>query len=354
MRTIHRDWSWQDDGRVVRLHSPEEAPAWQRYVMGHADSSSYHLWPWLTLLGENLAHRAYPLSVWRADRLCGVLPLIHMRRPLMDNLLISLPFVNYGGILSDMREDAAALEKATRALASTLGVRGIELRHRKPEIVGWPARDHRVTMLLKLPPDLPSFQKKLGSKLRSQIRRAGKAGLVFQRGGEEHLDAFYRVFATNMRDLGSPVWSKGFFRRILRAFPGHTYIYRADLEDQPVAVGLIFRFKQTVEIPWASSLRAYNRLSGNVGLYGRILEDAVREGYEIFDFGRSAPDGGTFRFKAQWKAEPHGLHWHVWPGTAQAESGLEGHRSGLEALWRRLPVEATLLAGPPIRRLLPQ
>ena len=32
-------------------------------------------------------------------------------------------------------------------------------------------------------------------------------------------------------------------------------------------------------------------------------------GFESFDFGRSTPNEGTFRFKKQWGAKPAPLHW---------------------------------------------
>ena len=41
----------------------------------------------------------------------------------------------------------------------------------------------------------------------------------------ELLDGFYAVYARNMRDLGTPVYSKRFFRNILEVFPDSTGIF---------------------------------------------------------------------------------------------------------------------------------
>ncbi|MEZ5583585.1 MAG: GNAT family N-acetyltransferase [Candidatus Competibacteraceae bacterium] len=67
-----------------------------------------------------------------------------------------------------------------------------------------------------------------------------------------------------------------------------------------------------MEIPWASSLRKYNSLSPNMLLYWSVLEFACKKGYRIFDFGRSTPGEGTYRFKEQWGAKPVQLYWHYW------------------------------------------
>ena len=48
-----------------------------------------------------------------------------------------------------------------------------------------------------------------------QITKAEKNGLESVIGHLEVLDAFYEVFARNMRDLGTPVYSKSFFGNIL-------------------------------------------------------------------------------------------------------------------------------------------
>jgi len=45
----------------------------------------------------------------------------------------------------------------------------------------------------------------LDRKVRNQVRKAQKSGLTAERGGTALLDAFYAVFARNMRDLGTPL-----------------------------------------------------------------------------------------------------------------------------------------------------
>ena len=61
--------------------------------------------------------------------------------------------------------------------------------------------------------------KRFNAKLRNQIRKAVKSGLTATWSGIEGLADFYQVFATNMRDLGSPVHSRRFFAAIFEEFP---------------------------------------------------------------------------------------------------------------------------------------
>ena len=88
------------------------------------------------------------------------------------------------------------------------------------------------------------------AKLRNQIRKAKKSGLQFVVGHLEILDGFYAVFARNMRDLGTPVQSKSFFRNILEVFPDTTRIFAVYHQTRMIAAGIGSWFKDTFEVPW--------------------------------------------------------------------------------------------------------
>jgi serine/alanine adding enzyme len=106
------------------------------------------------------------------------------------------------------------------------------------------------------------------AKLRNQIRKAKKSGLQFVVGHLEILDGFYAVFARNMRDLGTPVYGKSFFRNILEVFPDIRRIFAVYHETRMIAAGIGSWFRNTLEIPWASSIRDYKMLCPNNMLLG--------------------------------------------------------------------------------------
>ena len=207
-------------------------------------------------------------------------------------------------------------------------------------------------MLLALPGSGEELFKSFKSKLRSQIRRPQKEGMKTIIGGLEILDHFYRVFAANMRDLGSPVHSKKLFGQIFQAFGENVKIGVVYCQNGPVAAGLIVCFRDIVEIPWASSLRGYNRFSPNMLLYWSLLEHASDKDYRRFDFGRSTPGKGAYGFKKQWGAEPYPLYWYIY-GLSRYETLASMNESmamsRAVALWQRLPLFLANLIGPRIR-----
>jgi hypothetical protein len=90
-------------------------------------------------------------------------------------------------------------------------------------------------------------------------------------------------------------------------------------------------------------------------LYWTMLEYACGEGFNFFDFGRSTPNKGTFKFKAQWGANPIPLHWYY---VETNRSKFRSNDSGVElygkaaAAWKKLPVQLTKIIGPPIRKYI--
>ncbi len=201
-----------------------------------------------------------------------------------------------------------------------------------------------------------SVGKAFNAKLRNQVRKAVKSGLSVAVGGRELLTDFYTVFVRNMRDLGTPVYAEKFFAEVLRVFPSDARIIAVYLEGRPVAAGLIIWFRETVEIPWASSIRDYNQFCPNNLLYWMALQYAVIHGFKRFDFGRSTSGEGTYRFKEQWGAKPVQLNWQYLLSEGREMPELNTRNPKFEmaiSVWKKLPLTVTRALGPHIVKNLP-
>ena len=66
-----------------------------------------------------------------------------------------------------------------------------------------------------------------------------------KRGDINDLDDFYHVFAINMRDLGTPVYSKAFFKNMLEEFPNEIHIFSVLLEGKVIGSAILVFFKET-------------------------------------------------------------------------------------------------------------
>jgi FemAB-related protein (PEP-CTERM system-associated) len=211
-------------------------------------------------------------------------------------------------------------------------------------------------MLLRLEPSADAEWNRLDRKIRNQVRKAEKNGLTAAVGGVELLPAFYAIFARNMRDLGTPVYSVRFFREVFAAFPDAARVCLVRQGSTPFAASIVLSHGRRMEVPWASALRESNPLSANVLLYWRMLQLAIEGGVEVFDFGRSTPGEGTFAFKKQWGAEPLELVWEYWTGAGRRAPDLSPKNPKFSAairLWQHLPLPVANVLGPRIVRHIP-
>ncbi len=334
----------------------EDTEAWDRYVQGCPDATNYHQSGWRKVIGDSFGHETFYLMALRREKLCGILPLALIKSRIFGKYLGSLPFFNYGGFLGDEKAVEIALLDEARKIALVHSADYIELRHvRKSDLLDM-TKQHKVTMVLELEKDPDAQWKMFDPKLRNQVRKAEKSGLSFQICGAERLKEFYAVFARNMRDLGTPVYSDALFRNVLRYFHDSARIITVISEGVIVAAGIACSFRDTIEVPWASSLKDYRAKCPNNLLYWGIIRTAIEEGYRKFDFGRSTPGGGTFKFKEQWGAKPIPLHWQYWLRDGnelpQVNTNNPKYHKAIET-WKRIPVFLTKVIGPPLARNIP-
>lgn len=342
------------------IRSGAEAPeGWDDFVAGREGGSFCHLSGWREVFHEALGLETVFLWCEQDGALAGVLPLVRMPTLTGGRVLISVPYLNYGGPLGDdgVRR---ALARAAVELAREAGDRRLELRARAalpPADAGHgvalaPARD-KVTVLLPLPDDPEVlFQDRFRSKLRSQVRRPMKEDMETRFGPDQEA-AFYEVFRVNMRDLGTPVLPRAFFRRLSVLFAGSVDFGAVYHEGRAVAAGCGFHWGDEFEMTWASSLREFNRQAPNMLLYWRFMERCIAAGRGTFNFGRCTPGEGTHRFKRQWGGEDEALHWLKWPADSGGPDAESPFFRVATRVWQRLPLPVAGLLGPRLARRIP-
>lgn len=341
----------------VTVREVSDAQKWDAFVDQHPDATGYHLWAWRGIFERVFGHRTHYLAAERDGVLSGVLPLVAFKSPIFGRFLVSLPFVNYGGVLAADEASANALVARAATLARDLRATHVELRHRSRRFEALTPKEHKVSMLLPLAGSADELWAKLDRKVRNQVRKAEKSGLSAEAPGAETLKGFYEVFARNMRDLGTPVYTRRFFEEVLATFPDRArlVIIRETGSGRAVAAALTWRWRDTVEVPWASSLREFNAMAPNNLLYWTVIQRAIGEGAGVLDFGRSTPGEGTFHFKRQWGAEPLPLCWEYdLTGGELPDHSPKNPRFGLAIrLWKRLPLPIANAIGPHIVRSIP-
>ena len=168
----------------VSLATPRDQDAWDTFVNARADVAGYHAWGWRRVFANAFGHEPVYLIARQDEEVAGVLPLVQIKSLLFGNSLTSLPFLNYGGVMADTADAAAALIAAAGDQARARKCKHVELRHVARQFPNLPCKTHKVAMHLPL---TATIWDELDRKVRNQIRKAEKSGLVVERGGEQLL-----------------------------------------------------------------------------------------------------------------------------------------------------------------------
>jgi serine/alanine adding enzyme len=325
--------------------------AWDTFVEGHLDGRLCHTWAWNSMIEGTFGHESFRLAAYDGQMLRGVLPLTLIRSRLFGTHMVSQAFSNYGGPLVSDRAALPLLLEYAHRLARERGCRQIEFRGVSPLATNHYQRTDKVCMHLPLNGDPDVVWRGFRPEIRNRVRKAQKAGLTAASGGAELLSEFYDVWTVRMRQLGTPCYSKTFFRNLLQQFPDSAKIIVIRQGRVPVGTGLFYAFNHLAQCRWAATLTKVNSLSPNMLLYWTAIEHYCLAGTSTFDFGRSTAGGPQYEFKRRWGAQTVQLYYEHWtePGhpLEMTTPNSPRYRRKVE-MWKRLPLTVTRVLGPRI------
>lgn len=354
-------------GVVVREATETDAERWDAYVAGHCRGTPYHRYAWRDAMTKAYGIETHYYLAENLDdprNLLGVLPVATMPKVFGQRSMVSLPYCDRGEPLANSPDiEGTLLDRLCHDIAGRHELRGTSDAFDKPLIDSELSNlqvGEKVRLLLELPSTSTQLMDGFKSKHRSQINKAKKNGLVADTGNSpDRVQKFFNVFVRNMRDLGSPTHSLKWFLAIASAYGKDCSIGLVYSGDDVIGAGIVLRNGHRAAIPWASTIKEYNRLAPNMLLYWTLLEEATDSGVTIFDFGRSNYAEGTYRFKTQWGARAVPLDWRTRGQTSSHRLDSQSPEKGSTVTrsvrtlagraWQKLPLPLSVALGSRLR-----
>lgn len=327
---------------------------WDDYVDKHPAGTIYHRQDWRKVIEQTFGYECPYLVALSGSTIVGVLPLTVVNSPLFGTYITSCAFADYGGICADDVTSAQILLDTAINVATNVKAESLELRHVLPtHMSNLDTHRNKVLSILELPDSEEVLWKSFRAKLRNQIRKSMKSGMNVRWGHDDIIPDFYSVFIRNMRDLGTPALGVDFFRHVVK-FHGKAadvlVLYKGDI---PISGAVALSYRNTMEVPWASSIRQYFPLLPNNLLYWTLLQKCISRKLEFFSFGRSTIDSSTYEFKAQWNSESIILNYQSFvfdkESRADLTPGNPKYRIAIR-LWKKLPIALAKRLGPFVAR----
>lgn len=338
----------------IRVFTDADTRCWDDYVITHPEGTIFHLTGWKRVIEQAFGHPSYYLLAQEAGRVLGLLPLFQIRSRLFGHFLVSAPFAELGGPLTDHPDVEKKLLARAFLIGEELGCDYVELKN-KTAVDGLLTKDLYFNFSKELLPDPEANLLEIPRKSRAAVRKGISEGLTAAFGNDQ-FDAFYEVMARSYHQLGTPIFPKRFFKTFLEVFGDAAEVMVARSRDGvPVGCVLSFYFKDRVMPYYAGSLWEYRQLCPNDFKYWELMKRACERGCKIFDYGRSKVDTGSFSFKKHWGFEPQPLAYqyrlikaaelpNLSPANPKYQKKIE--------LWRKMPLTLTKLVGPPLAKYL--
>jgi predicted N-acyltransferase len=194
------------------------------------------------------------------------------------------------------------------------------------------------------------FAENVKSRCRNKVRNADKKYDYRLEYGNDLIDieAFYEIFSETMYRHGTPVLDKKIFYQLTEEFAEDIIFFNLYENTQVVASMCIILDEEIAWYPWGGVKSAYaNKLAG-YKIYWEVLRYICdNTDKKIFDFGRSAYDGSTYKFKSQFGTMPVKIDI-----LTSQQSDIYAKYSFASQIWKKLPKKIVDFLGPKLCKYL--
>ena len=326
---------------------------WDQFVQRCEEATFFHRAGWLRVISESVGHRPHYLYAEQNGAITGVLPLFEVKSLLFGHSLVSTPFCVYGGVAAANDEARSALLDSAKQLAEQLQVDYLELRHRRAQTDGWPHKSKHSTFRRTLDADneqnMLAMKRKQRAVIRQSIKNQNRSKL------EYGLDPFFEIYATSVRNLGTPVFSRRFFAALQQEFGEDCEIVTVYQGDQPRSSLMSFYFRDEVLPYYGGGLPESRDLKSMDFMYWDQISRAVERGLKTYDFGRSKNDSGPYNYKRHWGFEPEPLIYEYHLVKADTVPDISPNNPKYRyfiGAWKRLPLRLSQWLGPLLSKYL--
>lgn len=337
----------------IKEFQASDKQRWDDFVESNEHATFFHRAGWRNVIQSSFGHTCPYLYAESGGEIVGVLPLVEVKSLLFGHALISNGYSVCGGPAAISEDVCAALTSKAIEIFNETGASYIEYRSSNRLEEGWATQDSLYAGFSRpIEAEEDACLKQIPRKQRAVLRKAlkGQLSVHFQ----DTVDDLYQLYALSVRNLGTPVFTKKYFRNLFDEFGDDCRVLTVSSEDgTPLSSVLNFYFKDAV-LPFYTGAAPLARRVGASDLqYWHTMRDAVAHGYTVFDFGRSKVGTGPYSFKKNWGFTPEPLSHQYYLKSGRDLPNVNPtnpkYRLFIE-VWKRLPLPIANLIGPVVSR----
>lgn len=342
---------------IITELTAEKQALWDDYVKNSANGLPQQLSGWQDVQRETYGHEPHYLMAVEGEKVVGVLPLFLIRSIWLGNTARTMP----GGLCADNEKAALALVEAGRDWAKMVKARRFLVADSRQ---AWQAdlstTNNHVYWVKDVGSDAEALWKGLDGNVRRQVRiaRRNKLHVRIDRSGQL-LGTFYDVFSDFAHQSGTPLFGRYFLENVIESFPDGFSIAVVYQEERPLGAYFQLEMGSTTYGMWGGTPQEFLNLRPVYLAIWEILSDAVDQGFQVVDMGRSPAGSNASKFKGQWGGMAHPIYQQsiVFDrdrAVTQNQEMQDGRPFQLVTyLWPKMPMPIVRYLGPKLRRHVP-
>jgi hypothetical protein len=311
----------------IILIDPVQDPRWDRFVESHPFGWICHLSGWKQVLESTFHHMKgyyFALIDDSGEGIEAGLPVFYVRSRILGDRLVSIPFATLSDPLISTADQFGELFSAVKDMSATLKTGFIEIRTLYSGSMLDDGRLGKTDFYKNHCLDVNESPERLMGRFRRlcvrNINRARAGGVeVREVEGESGIQTFYGLHRMNRKKNGLPLQPLSFFRKLWQVFSPSKHLSLLVAEKGKVFLGglLLLKHGDRISCDYLSTAEEYRRFSPASLLYWEAIQMACREGFSIFDFGRTHDRSrNLMEFKARWGTRVVDLSQFYYPHRA--------------------------------------
>lgn len=298
---------------IVKNVGEEE---WKSFLNNCNEATIFHTPEWKQFLEKTFGYKPYYLFAKDSSgNITGFLPLFYIGSKITGNRLSSLPFSHTCGMLGDESASNQLIAEAI-SIFERSGAKYIEIKD-NIDSPDFQKQNSFSTYVVDVSRDVDKLWESLSSNARRATRKSNKMGITVRpTGSYDDLKKFYELNCLTKKDIGVPAHPWAFFKNLFDIFRDNASLYTVEYNNEMIAGGIRFFYRDTVIGGYAASDPEYVHLNPYNALNWKTIEYACKDGYKYYDLGRvSYHNKGLMFFKSRWGTVEKKLYYSFYPAN---------------------------------------
>jgi lipid II:glycine glycyltransferase (peptidoglycan interpeptide bridge formation enzyme) len=287
---------------------------WMDFIQSCPDANIFHHPAWMNMISMcyGFDSSIFAIVDRKGDIQAG-LPFMKVHSPISGPRWISLPFSDY---CKPLYHDAHSGEELSRQLVRVYQnnrLSELEVRWSLPDCEGIHKVSEFVLHTLKLIPDPDQIARQFKRTHLQNIHTAEERGVKVDFGdGLDHIKIFYDLQLETRRRHGVPAQPWKFFKLLWQDIvkQGLGFVLLARKDDEFIAGMIYIGWGKTLIAKYAASREDRFNFRPNNLLFWEGIRWGCRNGYEVFDMGRTELENtGLRNFKSRWGAVEEPIYY---------------------------------------------